>query len=115
MLSTQNTCLCHYPPFSASDFSLMVLGVDTTNGRYGDVKVEVCRQCKTSWLSYLVEYEAFPNSARWYRGIIEKDDIESMSPEKAPQYLEGLAWYFVGGSHFGTNGKIEKGKVFLDI
>jgi len=38
-----------------------------------------------------------------------------MSPEKAPQYLEGLAWYFVDGSHFGTNGKIEKGKVFLDI
>ncbi len=49
------------------------------------------------------------------RGIIGAESIASMSPEEAPKYLEGLAWYFEGGSYFDSNGKLSKGHLFLDI
>ena len=92
-----------------------MVGIDATNGRFGNVKIEVCKKCHTSWLSYQVEYEAFSKSGRWYRGIIGAESIASMSPEEAPKYLEGLAWYFEGGSYFDSNGKLSKGHLFLDI
>ena len=114
MIASQN-CLCHQPPFIASGYEIHMIGIDTTNGRFGEVKMLVCKSCKTSWLMYQVEYESIARSGRWYRGIIDSKDIKTIKPETAEAYLEILPWYFLGGSFFDTMGKEGKGTLLLDI
>ena len=101
------------PPFNYQDFETASLGVDETNGRYGEVTVETCRACGSMWLRYFVEYEFFSESGRWYRGPVTAEMVESLKPERALELLSSLPLYFYGGSYFRTPGR--KGSGPIDI
>jgi hypothetical protein len=93
------------PPFSYLDYDAVSLGVDMTEGRYGEVTVETCKACGAKWLRYFVEWEWFSESGRWYRGLVTHEMLESLKPEQAPELLASLPWYFYGGSYFRTLGR----------
>ncbi|MBT2619160.1 MULTISPECIES: hypothetical protein [Chryseobacterium] len=108
-------CTCESPPISYKDYDSYELGTDHTNGRYGEVTIEICRRCKRKWVKYFVEYESFSRSGRWYRGIINDKNIEKITPENAIDYIENMEWYLYGGSYFSHTGAIGKGKVYVDL
>lgn len=107
-------CRCHTASFNASDLDSRLLGVDETNGRFGEVWLDVCRLCGTTWLRYLVEYEGFSESGRWYRAPISPETIRSLTPQAAVAVLEAMPWYFYGGSYFRSTGRKGSGLVSLD-
>ncbi len=107
-------CKCHKPPLLFSDYKSRLVGIDTTNGRYGEVTIEKCVHCKSRWLHYLVEYESFSRSGRWYRGLISKKTIKTITPENAVDVLKSLEWYLYGGSYFSSTGQKGQGHVNVD-
>lgn len=79
------------------------LGMDS---RFAEISVLVCQDCGQHWLRYFYEVEAFTASARWYLGPITAEQSSALSAEEAKSVLEGLNWYFYGGSYFyGRSGK----------
>lgn len=56
-------------------------------------------------MHYYVEFESFPKSGRWFRGLISDEILPLVEPETALTVLEKLEWYFYGGSFFGGRGK----------
>ena len=108
-------CSCHTPPLHYSDYESEYLGIDRTNGRFGEVTLERCTKCKAYWLRYFVEYESFSESGRWYRGLIPKEDIPQITPENSVAFLTSLDWYLYGGSYFRTTGKIGNGTIYVDL
>jgi hypothetical protein len=57
-------------------------------------------------LRYFYEVEAFTASARWYLGPITEEQATALGAEEAKSILEGLGWYYYGGSYFhGRTGK----------
>ncbi len=108
-------CRCMTPPFMYWDFDTASVGVDMTNGRHGEVTLETCKACGRLWLRYFVEYESFSQSGRWYRGLVTPEMVESLTPERAPELLQSLHWYFSGGSYFRSQGRVTNGKVILDL
>lgn len=104
-------CLCMTPPFFHLDYDVMSLGVDETNGRYGEVTIETCKACGARWLRYFVEYEFFSESGRWYRGLVTQEMLASLKPEHAPELLASLPRYFYGGSYFRTHGREGSGPI----
>lgn len=108
-------CTCEKPPFNYTDFRQSELGTDPTNGRYAEVSILQCRLCQRIWIHYLVEYEHFSHSGRWYRGIVAKKDLSGITPENALEYLENLEWYLYGGSFFKTAGTFGQGKAAVDL
>jgi hypothetical protein len=107
-------CRCMIPPFNFRDYVSEPLGIDHTNGRFGEVSVQTCKACGKQWLHYLVEYEAFSNSGRWYRGLVTRQMLLTLLPELAVALLESLPWYFYGGSYFETTGRQGSGRVWVD-
>jgi hypothetical protein len=103
------------PPFRYTDYDSRPLGVDKTNGRFGEVSVETCKACGQMWLRYFVEYEFFSESGRWYRGPVTHAMVESLRPEQAPELLANLPSYFYGGSYFRTPGREGRGPVIVDL
>lgn len=99
-----NDCRCLHPRFDPRDFESVRVGVDKGRGRFGEVSVETCRNCGRRWLRYLIEYEAFPKSGRWYRGLVTDETARTVTPETALRMLEELPWRFAGGSFFGSTG-----------
>jgi len=108
-------CRCMTPPFNYRDFEEAPVGCDETNGRYGDVAIETCRACGSLWLTYRVTYEGFSRSGRWYRGLVSAEVAAAATPETAVAVLEGLEWYFAGGSYFGSSGAKGAGPVQVDL
>ena len=108
-------CKCHNPPFLYSDYTKHYVGIDETNGRFGEVTFKTCKYCNSLWLHYYVTYEAFSQSGRWYRGLITQSDAENITPENSVNYLKSLKWYFYGGSYFNTSGKKGSGRVSVDL
>ncbi len=98
-------CSCLTPPFSFRDYDETPIGVDTTNGRHGEVSFKTCRQCGASWLHYFVEYEAFTKSGRWYRGLMTAELQRTVTAETAVAVIASLPWYFFGGSYFESTGQ----------
>jgi hypothetical protein len=87
------------------------LGMDS---RLAEVSVLVCRYCGQHWLRYFYEVEAFTASARWYLGPITAEQASALSAEDAKSLLEGLSWYYYGGSYFhGRTGK-SSGPILLN-
>jgi hypothetical protein len=87
------------------------LGMDS---RFAEVSILVCRDCGQHWLRYFYEVEAFTASARWYLGPITAGQSSSLSAEEAKSILEGLSWYYYGGSYFyGRSGK-SSGPILLN-
>jgi hypothetical protein len=106
-------CTCLTPPFSVRDFSDNLVGVDTKNGRFGDVSIQTCRHCGSTWLHYRVEYEAFSRSGRWFRGPITPE--LSITAENAVDVLADMPWYFFGGSYFESTGRRGFGPPRVDL
>ena len=76
------------------------------DSHFAEVSVLVCRDCGQYWLRYFYEVEAFTASARWYLGPISAEQSATLSAEDAKSILEGLRWYYYGGSYFhGRSGK----------
>jgi hypothetical protein len=87
------------------------LGMDR---RFGEVSILVCRDCGQYWLRYFYEVEAFTRSGRWYLGPITEAQASLLSAEEAKSVLEGLSWYYYGGSYFnGRSGK-SSGPILLN-
>lgn len=108
-------CRCMTPPFHYLDYETAELGIDMTKNRGGEVTVETCKACGSKWLRYFVEYEAFSESGRWYRGLVTPEQLESLTPERAPELLAGLPWYFYGGSYYRTLGRKSYGPIRVDL
>jgi hypothetical protein len=96
-------------------FDEAFLGVDGTNGRFGEVSVRTCRACGRRWLHYRVEYEAFTGSGRWYAGLLPEGADAGIAPETAVAVLERLPWHVYGGSWFGTAGRRGTGRLHVDL
>ena len=107
-------CRCMSPPFRYEDFDSAAVGVDETNGRFGQVSIETCKACGARWLRYFVEYEDTPRSGRWYRGRVSAEAAAAVTPETAVTALQGLEWRFAGGSYFESLGFRSKGPVVVD-
>jgi hypothetical protein len=114
MMVSLHYCRCYSPPFRQNDFLSTPLGIDKTNGRFGEVSVETCAHCGKTWLRYVVEYEAFTASGRWFRGPISQAEIAGLSPEEAVPFLERLSWHFKGGDYFSSSGQRCSGAVRAD-
>jgi hypothetical protein len=103
------------PPFHYLDYDTVSLGIDGTKNRGGEVTVETCKACGSRWLRYFVEYEAFSQSGRWYRGLVTEEMLESLKPEQAAELLASLPWHFYGGSYFRTLGRRGSGPILVDL
>ncbi len=73
------------------------LGMDAN---YAQVSILACPACGQHWLRYFYEVEAFTASGRWYLGAISVELADKMTAAQAKAELEGLDWYFYGGSYF---------------
>jgi len=91
------------------------VGVDPTNGRYGDVDVRTCGLCERRWLHYRAEYEGFTASGRWIVGILPDELPLPLTPENAVPILNSLPWYIYGGGFFFGNVGRECGKAPADL
>ena len=115
MVAMAEQCECevlHGPP-QTSEFE--DLGVDRRNGRYGEVWMHRCVRCGAPWLHYLVEYEAFGRSGRWFCGRLDETAVGSVSASNAIATLAGLKWYWAGGSYFDGEVATRSGPVPVDL
>ena len=107
-LSSDCTCLQRGPkhPDVIIDRDL---GSDETQGRYADVDLVRCGQCRRLWLRYHVEYEAFSRSGRWAEALIDTATAATMTATAASEFLDSADWYVFGGSYYGHAGKRGRG------
>ncbi len=113
--SGPSDCRCFTPPFSYTDYVSEPIGIDMTNQRCGEVSLETCKHCGTKWLKYLVEYEAFTASGRWFRGLITDVQLATFDPQNAVPFLEQMPWHFVGGSYYSSRGQRSTGAIRADL
>lgn len=91
------------------------LGVDTRNGRFGQATVHQCTRCGARWLHYLVEYEAFSRSGRWFCGRLADDPASTATAETAIATLAAMPWYWAGGTYFDGEVRKNFGPVPVDL
>ena len=96
------SCSC----FNAPLFHLMPYKDLDMDESYAEVTLLICAECGQFWLRYHFELEAFTASGRWYLGAITPKQALLLTVENAKATLEGLSWYFYGGSYYdGRSGK----------
>jgi len=108
-------CKCLSTHFQDVEFTRTDIGIDSTDDRYGEVSFHRCNGCDRVWLHYLVEYEAFTRSGRWFRGLIDDSDMATVTPENAVSILDRLEWHFCGGSFFGSISKRRRQKIEVGL
>ena len=108
-------CECH--DGGPSEYDTTDLGVDTTDNRYGEVELRVCRKCGGRWLKYFVEYESFTASGRWFYGLLPEVLPMPLTAENAVPILNSLPWHIYGGSRFNLPppGRRDSGDVYLGL
>jgi len=87
------------------------LGMDES---FAEVSVLRCRECGRHWLRYFYEQEAFTASGRWYLGAITPGQLSALNAGNAKSLLEGLDWYFYGGSYYEGRGGKASGVIVLN-
>jgi hypothetical protein len=87
------------------------LGMDEI---YAEVSILFCPLCGQHWLRYFYEVEAFTASGRWHLGAISVELADKMTAAQAKAELEGLDWYFYGGSYFGGRIGRASGEIVLN-
>jgi hypothetical protein len=103
---SEQECPCLLEPLKTNRYNqVQFIGLDETNGRFGEVNLWQCKSCRRYWLHYLIEYEAFQRSGRYFMGLITKDIADALSPDTAIDYLDKLDWHLYGGSYFGKKGR----------
>jgi hypothetical protein len=76
------------------------------DSRFAEISLLACPACGQHWLRYHYELEGFTASGRWYLGAITAEQATNLTAENAEVALEGLDWYFYGGSYFaGRSGR----------
>jgi hypothetical protein len=81
---------------------------------FSEITLLRCPDCGRKWLRYFFELEATTGSGRWYLGAVPKEKVAILSAENAKEILEGLDWYFYGGSYYqGMTGR-RSGAITLD-
>ncbi|GAA4166641.1 hypothetical protein GCM10022217_40770 [Chryseobacterium ginsenosidimutans] len=108
-------CACEKPTSNYTEYRSSELGIDHTSGRHAEVTIQQCKLCQRIWIHYFVEFESFPKSGRWYKGIVSKKDRSQITPENAVEFLENLEWYVYGGSYFESTGTFGQGKMNVDL
>ena len=103
-------CICFSQPHSTLRYD-RELGMDK---HYAEVSLLICSLCGQTWLKYLYEMEAFTASGRWYLGAISAEQASRMTAEDAEATLEGLSWYFYGGSFYGGKSGRSSGGIPLN-
>lgn len=98
MAELPTSCACLRGDFRAEALDRTFLGTDDL---FAEVSVEQCRSCGRNWLHYLLEFEGFSRSGRWYRGLIGPD--VAFSHRNAGSILAQLPEYWAGGSRFDGN------------
>jgi len=83
------------------------------DGNFAEVSILVCSLCGQRWLRYFYELEAFTASGRWYLGAITAEQASLLTAENAKATLEGLSWYFYGGSYYEGKSGRTSGKISL--
>lgn len=111
MIDKECECLSQGP----DSFHEEYIGVDPTNGRYGDVEVRTCGLCERRWLHYRAEYEGFTRSGRWIVGILPDELPMPLTPENAVPILNSLPWYIYGGGFFFGSVARGNGKAPADL
>ncbi len=106
----QAKCACLDGDFSQHHFDEAPLGSDR---HLADVALRRCRRCGRHWLSYHYEEEGRTSSGRWFCGLVPRGTESSLTAENARALLESLDGYFRGGSYFGGNVSLAKGKLRL--
>lgn len=97
------TCECFHMPYDKL-LTHKELGMDAM---YAQVSVLICPLCRQHWLRYHYELEAFTASGRWFLGAITEQQAARADAHNAKATLEGLGWYFYGGSYYeGRSGRI---------
>lgn len=102
-------CTCLAAPYGQL-VCYQELGMDD---HYAEVSLLVCPICGRSWLRYFFEIEAFAGSGRWYLGEITAGQVKHLKAENAKETLEGLNWYFSGGSYFGGRISKSSGRIMI--
>ncbi len=110
-----DVCRCLSEPLSFDQYDKIIfLGIDDTHGRFGEVNILRCKTCGRYWLHYFVEYESFRGSGRYFMGLVTPETAETLSPDRAVEYLNSLDWHLYGGSYFfGRKGRAS-GQVYVD-
>lgn len=88
----------------------MELGMDEN---FAEISLHSCPLCGQKWLRYFYENEGFSGSGRWYLGAIAIGDVANLQVGLAKELLEGLDFYFVGGSYFGGQTSRSSGPILL--
>ena len=103
------SCGCYTAPhdFLITDTEL---GMDE---HFGTASLLICSLCGQRWLKYFYEIEAFTASGRWYLGSISAEQASQISVDNAKTTMEGLNWYFFGGSFYGGKSGKTSGKILL--
>jgi len=115
-IDDNKSCICLNEPLGFDCYDdVRRLGVDSTNGRYGEVNLWRCKLCDRYWLRYQVDYEAFTGSGRYFMGPISLEKAEALAPDEAITYLNQLEWHLYGGSYFfGKKGR-STGKFDVEV
>jgi len=101
-------CICARLPLSHLNYINCALGMDPTEGRYGEVTMRKCIHCQRKWILYEMEDEGFSHSGRWYTGIVEDKDVFWIRTYNAFVYVKELSWYLYGGSYYNSTGIFHK-------
>jgi hypothetical protein len=104
------TCTCITAPAKFLE-NEKELGMDEN---FASVTLLICPLCGQHWLRYFYEVEAFTASGRWYLGAVQPEQASLLTAEKAKATLEGLSWYFYGGSYYGGWRGKASGMIFLN-
>ena len=103
-------CGCEKPNQASADYRTSKIGTDLTDGRNAEVDVLQCKLCQRIWIIYSLAADS-SSAAKWFKGIVAKKDLSTITPENALQHLENLEWYLYGGADFGE--KFGQGKIDL--
>jgi len=106
-MNKQECCNCLNEPMGMNEYKkVRFIGIDETNGRFGEVNLWQCKTCERLWLHYFVEFESFRASGRYFMGLISQEDSDTLLPSEAVEYLNKLDWHLYGGSYFyGKKGR----------
>lgn len=115
MHSTDNSynglCSCHEIPVDHTIFSSSFIGVDESEGRFGEVTLLSCNICRNSWVQYFYEVEAYTASGRWYRAWVDPLFLPELNESNTLSYIENSRRYIYGGSYFDSTGEYGSGKI----
>jgi hypothetical protein len=101
-------CIC-FQSTQQRDVPFSVVGMTDD---YADITIGKCPKCGQVWLRYLYENEGFTGSGRWYLGAISDVQANLIQANQAKAILEGLEWFWFGGSYYGGRISVSSGSVF---